>query len=268
MAPRTSWIHFGLIWTLCLGSLLMAKQSFGDDEMLTTNVIHRTFMIRYGDSGGTAFAVDWKSRQYLVTARHVTGGISGTDQISIFHDGQWKTLSVNVVGVAAGDVDVTVLACGLLLAPPSMRLEPTIANLAFSQQVYFVGFPFLWTAGGEELNRDFPLPFAKTGIVSALSFKERLLYIDAHGNRGFSGGPVVFVPHGRRGEFRVAGVVAHYPTPLVEPVVDKAGNVIRNSSSEPIAYFKENPGIVVAYDIRHATELMDANPIGFPLDKD
>ena len=265
---RTFWNHIGLIWTLGVSCLLLSTGESIGGEMLTNNVAQRTFMIRYGDSGGTAFAVDWKSRQYLVTAKHVTEGISGTDQIRILHDEQWKTLDVKVVGIAAGDVDVTVLACGQLLAPPSLTLEPkNMADLYWSQQVYFVGFPFLWTAGGEEINRDFPLPFAKTGIVSALSLGERPLYIDAHGNKGFSGGPVVFVPPGRHGEFRIAGVVAHYPTPLVEPVVDKDGNVIRDGGGEPTAYFKENPGIVVAYDIRHATDLMDANPIGFPLDK-
>ncbi len=38
-----------------------------------------------------------------------------------------------------------------------------------------------------------------------------------------------------------------------------------NAEGEPVAYFAENPGIVVAYDIRHATDLTDANPIGLVL---
>ena len=86
--------------------------------MLTSNVIRRTFLIRYGMSIGTAFAADWQSRQYLVTARHVTAGISSGEQIDIFHADQWKTVNVNVVGVGIDKIDVTVLACSIQLAPP------------------------------------------------------------------------------------------------------------------------------------------------------
>ena len=94
---------------------------------------------------------------------------------------------------------------------------------------------------------------------------ESKLYLDAHGNRGFSGGPVVFVPGGKEsGEYQVAGVVSCYPTPLLEPIVDIQGEPILNRG-EPIAYFKENPGIVVAFMIKHAIDLIDNNPIGFLL---
>ena len=258
-------MRIALVAALGVGCFLLSPESVGD-EMVTSNVFHRTFMIRYGGEGGTAFAVDWKSRQYLVTARHVTEGISGTNQIEIFHDGRWKKLSVTVVGVGSGDVDVTVLACDLLLASPSLALEPTMGRLAYSQQVYFVGFPFLWTAGGENINRDFPLPFAKTGIVSAIAAGGAALYIDAHGNKGFSGGPVVFVPPGQSGKFRVAGIVSGYPTPVLMPIVDKGGDAILRDG-QPVAYFNENPGIVVATNIKYATDLMDANPTGFPLPK-
>ena len=38
-----------------------------------------------------------------------------------------------------------------------------------------------------------------------------------------------------------------------------------NDHTEPVAFFQENPGFVVAMDIRHATDLIDANPVGFQL---
>ena len=66
-------------------------------------------------------------------------------------------------------------------------------------------------------------------------------------------------------ELRVVAVVANSPTPLLEPVVDKWGKPIVVDGDEPFAYFLENQGFVVAFDIRHATELIDANPIGFAL---
>ena len=177
---------------------------------------------------------------------------------------------MKVVGIAKGSVDVTVLACDVLLASPSLKLEPAaLRDMYLSQQVYFVGFPFGWTTGGEDINQDFPLPLVKAGIVSAFPTGGRPLILDAHNNKGFSGGPVVFVPQGARsGEFHVAAIVSYYPTPIVMPIVGKTGEpIVDRGSGEPIAYFNENPGLLAAFEIRHATDLIDANPIGFPLDK-
>ena len=234
--------------------------------MITTNVIQRTFRIKHGDGSGTAFAIDREDKQYLITARHVVKDITRGDRLSIFHHGQWKSVQVDVVGIGACETDVAVVACPMHLAP-SHPLEASSAGLIYGQPIYFLGFPFGWDSGGERINRDFPIPFVKGGIVSAIITEgASRIYIDAHGNKGFSGGPVVFIPNGPQPqELRVAGIVANYPTPLLEPVVDKHRNPIVRSHNEPLAYFQENPGIVVAFDIRHATELIDANPIGFRL---
>ena len=91
------------------------------------------------------------------------------------------------------------------------------------------------------------------------------IYIDGHNNRGFSGGPVVFVPNGQpQSNLQIAGVVASYPASR-EPVVNKRGEPITGDDNEPFAYVLENPGFVVAFDIRHATNLIDLNPVGFEL---
>ena len=235
--------------------------------MITANVIQRTFHTRYAGRTGTVFAIDRDRRQYLVTARHVVDGILSGQIIEVFHERQWKRVPIEVVGVGEGATDVAVLACHMRLAP-TYPLEPSAAGLVFGQQVYFLGFPFGWDSGGEDMNYDFPLPFVKAGIVSAvmLGGDPSLLYIDAHGNRGFSGGPVVFVPPGRpANELRVAGVVAEAPTPLLREIVDKSGRPLVGDDGDPIAYFPENQGFVVAFGIRHVTDLIDANPVGFQL---
>ena len=78
--------------------------------------------------------------------------------------------------------------------------------------------------------------------------------------------PVSSVPNGQpQTELRVAGIVANYPTPLREPIVDKLGNPIVDDHNQPAAFFSENPGFVVAMAISHATDLIDANPVGFQL---
>ena len=234
--------------------------------MITTNAIQRTFHIKRGDASGTAFAIDRASRQYLVTAHHVVDGITSGDTIAVFHESRWKNVTVDVVGIGAADVDVAVLSCPIQLAP-THPLEASAAGLTYGQTVYFLGFPFGWDGGAENMNRDFPMPFVKAGIVSAIiGGNLTRFFIDGHGNKGFSGGPVVFVPNGQpQAELRVAGIVANYPTPLREPIIDKLGHPIVDSHGEPAAFSQENPGFVVVMDIRHAIDLIDANPVGFQL---
>lgn len=239
-----------------------------DATMITSNIIHRTFHIRWNNSTGTGFTIDRGSKQYLVTARHVVHGIESGHVIKIFHDKEWKDLVVNVVGIGKGDVDVAVLACSVRLSP-SLPLVASAEDIFYGQQVSFLGYPFGWDGGGEQINRGVPLPFVKAGIVSAIESDDvTKIFLDAHVNKGFSGGPVVFVPYGQsRTDLRVAGVVASYPTPLL-PIVDRNGNPLTNPAGDPIGYVQENPGIVVAIAIKHALELIDANPIGFQLSAD
>ena len=234
--------------------------------MITTNVIHRTFHIRYASGTGTAFAIDRNGKQYLITAHHVVKGIASGDNVGLFHERQWKNIVIDVVGVGSNNVDVAVLACPIQIAP-THPLEASIAGLLYGQTVYFLGFPFGWDSGMENINRDLPVPFVKVGVLSAMiAGDDSRIYIDAHGNKGFSGGPVVFVPNGgATNEFRVAGIVAEAPRPRLEAVVDTSRKPILGKDGQPVAYFAENQGFVVAFDIRHATDLIEANPIGFPL---
>ena len=239
--------------------------------MLTTNVLQRTFHIKRCDSEGTAFAIERDSKQYLITARHVIEGIESGEEIEIFHERQWKKLVINIVGVGVGPVDVAVLACPIQIAPP-YSLEATCDGLLYGQPVFFLGFPFGLDSRGEQINRGLPLPFVKAGIVSAVLFEDSTkIYIDAHGNQGFSGGPVVFRPNNQllnqNAEYKVAGIVVHYPVRYTS-IVNRCGDTIVDNHGEPIGYTPENPGLVVAVAIRHATDLIDANPIGFKLQAD
>ena len=150
----------------------------GEAVMVTSNAIHRTFAIKWNGATGTGFTIDRESRQYLITARHVVSGIESGDTIHIYHDGTWKDLVVHVVGIGNGEVDVTVLSCPVRLSPLH-PLVSTSAGLVVGQSISFLGFPFgwgtsEWGGGGEDINRGFPLPFIKAGIVSALGLGGRV----------------------------------------------------------------------------------------------
>ena len=243
---------------------LFPFQHNAEATMITSNIIHRTFHIQWNGDTGTSFTIDHGSKQYLVTARHVVDGIESGNAIKIFHDNKWKELVVNVVGIGKGNVDVAVVACSVRLSP-SLPLIASSKDITYGHPVSFLGYPFGWDAGNEQINRGVPLPFVKAGIVSAMVFGDiSWFFLDAHGNKGFSGGPMVFVPYGQpKNELRVAGIIVAYPTPEYLPIVDHNGAEITDKKGKPIGYVKENPGFVVAIDIRHALELIDANPVGF-----
>ena len=177
--------------------------------MVTANVIHRVLNVRIGDSLGSAFTIERDGRQYVVTARHVMEGIEAAQRTAVVFEDEWRDVDLSVVGVGEGDVDVAVLACGQQLSP-TYPFEASTEGLVYGQQAYFLGFPFGWTTGGQHLNRGFPFPFVKGGIVAAYSLGGPVftIFLDAHVNHGFSGGPVVFRPKEGRDDFRVAGVVA------------------------------------------------------------
>ena len=258
---------------LLLLLLLLAAPANLEGSGITANVIYRTFQIRMADSVGTAFTIDREKKQYLVTARHVVEDIVSGDEIEIYHKKRWKNIAIKVVGVGAGKIDIAVLACPIQLSP-SYPLEASLADLVYGQSIYFLGFPFgyRWGLEEEHINRGFPLPFVKSGIVSAVLFgPSSKIWIDGHVNRGFSGGPVIFRPNAQAsGEYRVAGVVVSYPLPTSRTIVDEHGDPIVDRHGKPFAYFQENPGFVIAINISHAIDLIQANPIGFelPVDED
>ena len=237
--------------------------------MINLNVIARVFQIKWRNSLGTAFAIDHHNKQYLITARHVVKGIAQTDNIEIYHEDHWKHMKVCLVGSGKGSIDVTVLSCSVRLAPP-LALVASAEGISHGQPLYFLGFPFGWRWETKVItDHKFPTPFVKAGILSGASDDLSLLVIDGHGNKGFSGGPVVFQPDGPlSNELRVAGVVSSLPTTPLNPVVNQKGCIITNEDNVPLGYVQENPGFVVAVNINHAIELINANPIGFPLTDD
>ena len=234
--------------------------------MINLNVIARVFQIKWDDSLGTAFAIDHHNKQYLITAQHVVEGIAHSDSIEIFREQQWQQIDVCLVGSGEDSIDISVLSCSVGLAPP-LTLVASANGIAHGQQVCFLGFPFgrRWHTKVITDHR-YPTPYVKAGILSAFYDDLSHLIIDGHGNKGFSGGPVVFQPNGHlSNEVRVAGVVSRFPLSPLNPIVNENGNIIADEDEVPLGFVQENPGFVVAVSIHHAIELIDANPIGFEL---
>lgn len=219
--------------------------------MITANVLSRTFHIKYGQSIGTCFTVDIENRQYFVTAKHVVKNLKDGDTISIFRNGNWQNAEAILTGHSAV-ADVTVFTLNVIIH--GHNLPAKTVGLIYGQDLYFLGFPFGLRSEIGELNRDFPLPLVKKAVLSLLVMDQpgKYLLLDGHNNPGFSGGPVVF-KEPNSNDFNVCGIISSYRYELVETII--------NGNPTPIQA-KANTGIIIAYTIDNALELIKVNPNG------
>lgn len=221
--------------------------------MITSNVIHRVFRIRWKNQEGTAFAIDIDGRQYLITANHIVASVAGSDAIELFGNGVWTAFQVRLIGHAPTGVDISVLAGDKPIVPPKLPLEATSCGVVYGQDVHFLGFPYgiignyIFGGGG------YPLPLVKRATVS--HFQKAVYLLDGHNNPGFSGGPVIFVPPGGK-DCKVMAVISGFQA-IEEPV-------FAGGQRTPLVY-RYNTGIIVSHAIDTAVELIQANPVGCPL---
>jgi S1-C subfamily serine protease len=194
---------------------------------------------------GSGFTLTLHGRQWLVTARHVVDGWDVEDIRVTTLRGAGTNRLERIADMQPG-ADIAVFSVDGELTQ-DLPLAATLEGICYSQDAYFLGFPF-----GFGLNpQDSSLPFVKKAIISAL-YKDvngvGLVLLDGINNPGFSGGPVVFCRQGTQ-DWHVAGVVSSYWTEQVS-VVGGVGTV------------EANTGIIVAYDIRHAVEAIDSSTGG------
>jgi hypothetical protein len=277
----TMWSGTGLLLRVFAAALIVATSTAAVFAQVTSNVFRRTFLIKYGDEFGTAFTLDVDGRQYLITAKHVVAGMKDADTIHVRKGDDWVPLKANVLR-CADPIDIAVLI------PPeqisvSFQLEPDMSSVQYGQEVYFVGYPYGLFTEGKNVNGPFPLAFIKRAAMSATNKVGDgvVIYLDGHNNPGFSGGPVVFRDFAQNGYvMKVLGVVSGFPaeyTPIFEkkevkpneitPEDLQKGRIILESSKvfrlhETSHVVPLNTGIVKAFSIQHAVDLIKAHPAG------
>ena len=223
--------------------------------MLNVNITTRVFQMKCGQERGSCFTIDYEQKQYICTAKHCLKNFNGTS-IELFHDQKWKTVSVKLVGHGSHCTDISVLATEQVLSP-SLPMTYSLHGVVYSQDVYFLGFPFGLTAQGENINRQFPLPLSKKGILSAIVNEKNqiVLVIDGHNNPGFSGGPVVYVKAEK--DLCVGGVISGYRFDYEDVIDDKGQGTGLKAEA--------NTGIIIAHGIEHAIDAIKAKQIGVPI---
>lgn len=242
---------FILLVLIFIALSLFLCENYAIAQHVPVNAIQRVFLIKYQDSIGSSFTIDIDNKQYLITAKHVVGGIKTVDKIEILRNNKWAEFNVKTISCRNPDVDIIVLVLPSQISP-SFKLEPTLDDIILSQDVFFLGFPFqIYSSTMIVLNNFYPFPFIKKGILSAIDLRDKaskILYIDGNNNPGFSGGPIIFYDSDNK-KWKVAGVVSGYKIQLNEVI-----------KTELLA--KANSGILIGYAIDSAVEAIRENPIG------
>ena len=221
--------------------------------MITSNVIHRVFRLKYREQTGTSFIINVDDNQYFVTAKHVVQveenddilhSLSVGEEVEIFRDNSWHPIPVTVVAHSEiSDVSIFKIKQNI----PAHPMPATTDGIFYGQDVYFLGFPYGLSSVVGEINRHFPLPLVKKGILSSMFNVELggMFFVDGHNNPGFSGGPVIFTDQKTK-EQKVAGIIHGYQPEF------------KNIAGRLTPIENTNSSIIIAYSISNAIDLIEA----------
>ena len=233
-------------------------------DTMPVEILRQTFKVRTEAGTGTAFSVEVDGRQYIVTAQHVVGSMAPDVLDMQTSSAGWRQVPVMAVGMAGPPVDVAVMATDSVLGSRS-SVPVGVGTVSYGQAVRFLGYPFGLDFTPIPGVRTAPLPFIKAGILSALRPVPNEvglleLFVDAAGNPGFSGGPLVLprrsTAKGDSIAWHIAGVVTSGVTHRV-PLKDVSGAVV--------GFVKVDAGILRVTSIDAVTRMIRANPAGYPL---
>ena len=223
--------------------------------MIQTDIICRVFRIYYNGNLGTAFTIEHKGNQFLVTAKHIfkNGMYPSNADIKLLINRNYQPFSVEVRYPDNQTIDIAVmkLAQEQDLTPRYNTVYST-EGVALGQDVFFIGFPFEYDQLLQLFpGSDKPIPVVKKACMSAILQDEaHSILLDGFNNPGFSGSPVCFRKAGKNEIcMRIMGIVSGYRYNK-QPLFDENGN-------QTNFYVNENAGIILASDIKHAVQIAE-----------
>ncbi|WP_457594065.1 trypsin-like peptidase domain-containing protein [Hydrogenimonas sp.] len=215
--------------------------------MLTTNILQRVFKIRYNDNYGTAYTIEKGYNQFLVTAWHIFDNASDINEIEIYHNNQWNRLKVEVAHNFLDDIDVIVFRLEYDLSP-KYEVEIGMQNIIYGTWAYFLGFPFGISHDDGGINKGYPIPFIKAALISNIKLEGHgynTVFLDGHNNKGFSGGPAIWIPPNSK-KIQIIGTVTEY----------KTEHPIHHKTKEELPNFEYNAGIVIVKNIQNILDFL------------
>ena len=275
-----------LLYLITISLVLIIDRESGQSQptgyapQFSTNELSCVYLIIYHENFGTSFTLDYKGRQYLITARHVVDGIKEFDSIQVFLRGELKTYSVNSIVCSDPSIDITILALNQLLVsyPGVNGLHVTDGHFSLIQDVYYMGFPY-GMHGMTNAKLDMYFPIIKRGLLSSiggLTPSDKIYVIDGFNNEGFSGGPILLY-NSEVKEYQVGAVIQSYRY-QIDTVYDNLQEYNRLDSlfrvhaikDKPVMhptdqYVLSNTGIFFGSSLGYAIKEIVKKPIGFKI---
>ena len=176
------------------------------------SIIERTLYIQTLYESGTAFAIEYDDRQYLVTAKHVVDRVLVGETVRVHSDHDVAVVSPVEIKVSdgapdSGDVDVAVLQM-----PHPFPFRSSTPTLGRPEDLYVPQSVAMPTA---EYYCAFGTGFlvtTRTGTIAAIVKPEHRgpltgdLLVEIEAYQGFSGSPLIYWD--AEGQARLAGVAA------------------------------------------------------------
>jgi hypothetical protein len=175
----------------------------------TFNILNRILRIEAYGSVGTGTLVEFRDRQFIVTAAHVVQGVHAGDKLNV--EARWTKGTISILRKDARS-DTATLVVGRKV-----------------EDVFLAGFPagegtYVDFKDGEDTKRELN-PFLRKGIISTVRGKQELI-VDSLIQKGFSGGPVFI---GQSAPGKPPAIIGVISSGLVFPqdksVLDESGGV-------------------------------------------
>ena len=160
-------------------------------DLVRANAFERTFEIDTSLDRGTAFTIDRGDRQYLVTARHLLPPDDPTPEVTASIRLRRDSMRLSLLPVRPPQADAAVAPLDEALTIGDLPLPADGDGLVWSQQMYFLGYPYGLATNINSADSGERIPFVKSGIWSAVATVDGIytIYLDGHNNPG-SGGVV------------------------------------------------------------------------------
>jgi hypothetical protein len=235
-----------LMIAFCFAAVMVAGHFATAQNMVPANILTRVFCLRVGSDVASSFTIEVNDRQYLITARHALKSLGSGSRVQVLQEqeGKWRDVTVRAIPVEPETVDISVLALDEQLSdilPVDLSGEK---DSYLSEAVFFVGFPYRLSIAGHNVNRGFPIPLVKHGIIAAISGpRGDPFLVDAINNPGFSGGPVVRTRNTKKPA--IIGVVSAFKA-VQAPAFNKQ---IDTGLTTQV-----NTGLLVAFSLEYALE--------------
>lgn len=223
-------------------------------DLITSEVTTKVYFLKIGKKTGSCFLINHDGKKFLITAKHLLGEVNSKQKLffELRKDSVWMKMEGIILLNDNPKIDIAVIDLNSKTKVKN-HVGLTIKGLVYSDEGYFLGFPYgLIMENSESQNDGFPVPLVKKAIMSAFFYKDSIttLFLDGHNNPGFSGGPIVFKNRDKKQnqKWNIIGVISAYKGQKNE-LITPFGKL----------KYQENSGIIVGYGINHAIEIIEKN---------